>query len=438
MRRAILSSIAGLLAGAGFVFGQEVPEPKPATPAPEASSPTKPTPAPSTPFTPPPGALDGPKPPLDDAAPANLNYFSFGTDFLLWWIRSTRFTAPVAATDVIGAPQTAPLFGAARISYKNYPLSGLRFSFGYFMKDDIPGLPQDRPYDLGFEGNWFDMGRQTRAFMNNTAPVLVRPFFELNNRRESAFLVAAPSIATGFFGADNTFDFWGGEINMWKNLFYDFPIIATRVDLILGLRYLELAEDFRFRSTSRYFTTQPLGSPFTFLAGNKLDVIDYFATRNQFIGPQFGTLWKFYLGEFDFNVTTKLAVGANMAEILIEGAQLRTSPTGQVTRFTGGLLALPSNIGRFDDTLLCFMPELNFSGSVQLTKHISATMGYNFIFMTRVFRPGYQIDRVIDVTQIPNFPTGNVPPTGFRAPAPALDDTVVWFQGLNLTLQITW
>jgi hypothetical protein len=441
MSRALLGSIAGLVVGAGCVFGQAPPAPTPPDAAPATSPPATPAPAaqpdPSAPpLAPPPGLLDGPKPPIHDAGPADLNYWSFTGEYLLWWIRSTRFITPASRTDDFGL--TSPLFTSSRISYKNYPLSGGRFSLGYFMKDDVPGLPMGRPYDLGFEANIFSMGKQSINFSNDTAPLIARPFFDLNNRRESAQLVGARNIATGLIAVGNTFDFWGAEANMWKNLFYDFPLIATRVDFVAGLRYFDLSEDFRFQSTSVFFPTQPVGSPFVFLAGNRLDVIDYFFTRNQFIGPQVGLLYKFYMGEVDLNVGTKVAVGWNNAEINIAGAQVRTPPGGAPVRSTGGLLALPTNIGTHHDNVISFIPELDLSASVQLTKHINATVGYSFILMTRAFRPGYQIDRVIDITQIPNFPTGGAMPTGLRRPAVPFDDTYVWFQGLNLALNITW
>src|SRR5262249_16025011 len=150
------------------------------------------------------------------------------------------------------------------------------------------------------------------------------------------------------------------------------------------------------------------------------------------------SLWKFFFGDFDFSVGTKVALGWNNAEINNQGNQVRTSPGGARTVFNGGLLALPSNIGRRDRTLIAWLPEIHANINAHLTDHITFNIGYPFLFLSRVYRPGEQIDRVIDITQIPNFPKDGAVPTGLLRPAVPFRESDVFVQGLNVGVQLTW
>jgi hypothetical protein len=55
-----------------------------------------------------------------------------------------------------------------------------------------------------------------------------------------------------------------------------------------------------------------------------------------------------------------------------------------------------------------------------------------------VVRPGDQIDRAVDVTQIPNFSGGAVTPTGVARPGVPFKQTDFWAQGLTAGLQFVW
>ncbi len=69
---------------------------------------------------------------------------------------------------------------------------------------------------------------------------------------------------------------------------------------------------------------------------------------------------------------------------------------------------------------------------------MSLTVGYQFMGWSKVMRPADQIDRVIDVTRIPNFPITGVAPTGLVRPGLPFHETQFWAQVLNVGLQIVW
>src|SRR5262249_53610762 len=189
---------------------------------------------------PPPAPLPGDPHVLQGHGPEEIGgqeegFISVSADYLLWWLKSTRFVGPVATTDIIGAAGTTPLFGDVRVSYMRNPLSGGRFSLGYFLSERPPVMNNEHPRDVGVELTYLTVGQEPRSLRNDAAPQLVRPFFDVNNRRESALLIGSPGIATGSFAIENTFGgFWGAELNFWKNLQDDYFRSCTRLDLLLG------------------------------------------------------------------------------------------------------------------------------------------------------------------------------------------------------------
>jgi hypothetical protein len=61
-------------------------------------------------------------------------------------------------------------------------------------------------------------------------------------------------------------------------------------------------------------------------------------------------------------------------------------------------------------------------------------VGYSFLYLSSVVRPGDQIDRVLNVTRIPNFVPGAVP-SGPLRPMPLIHDTDFWAQGINFGVE---
>jgi hypothetical protein len=104
----------------------------------------------------------------------------------------------------------------------------------------------------------------------------------------------------------------------------------------------------------------------------------------------------------------------------------------------GGLLALPTNIGHFSRDRFSVVPEIGVNLGYQLTDHLRAYVGYNFLYWTNVVRPGAQIDRVLDVTLIPNFPVPGAVPTGQNRPMVPFKENDFWAQGINFGLEFRW
>src|SRR5262249_41491698 len=138
-------------------------------------------------------------------------------------------------------------------------------------------------------------------------------------------------------------------------------------------------------------------------------------------------------GRWFVNLRGKVALGDNHETVNIVGGQTVTAPGGAVSQFRGGLLALPSNMGHFTRDHFAVVPEAGCTVGIQLTDGLRAYVGYTFLYWNNVLRPGDQIDRVLDVNQIPNFMPG--PPTTQVRPLVPFRQTEFWAQGLNFGLE---
>jgi hypothetical protein len=165
--------------------------------------------------------------------------------------------------------------------------------------------------------------------------------------------------------------------------------------------------------------------------------IDNFHTRNQFYGGQLGGRMEFrYAGVF-LDLQTKVAFGSMSETVAILGAQQITPAGGTSTPFLGGLLAEPSNIGTQMRNRFCIVPEANLNVGYQVASFCRLYIGYSVLCASSVVRPGEQIDRSLNVAQIPNFNFPNPPPAPLR-PLPPFATSAFWAQGINFSTEFRY
>jgi hypothetical protein len=311
---------------------------------------------------------------------------------------------------------------------------------GYWLTEDNPWLPDCSIRDVGGEVRFSFVGRRSAHFENKTAPTIVRPFFDVNDRMQSAVIVAAPGLATGVIAATAKVDVWGAEANFWKNVYYDYPGTTATVDLMAGFRYLDADHSLQIASTSFY--NQNLAAFPTFLpfAGNRIDVFDSFVTHNHFYGGQVGIAGKCWVDDkMSLEGVFKLGLGTTSEDLNIAGGQVRTFPGGATATSSGGLLALPSNMGRFHRNQFAQVPELDFNVAFPCINHVTFSTGFSALYWSRLLRPGQQIDRAIDITQIPNFPpAAGAAPAGLASPGVPFRQGDLWLLGINLGMEVYW
>jgi hypothetical protein len=185
---------------------------------------------------------------------------------------------------------------------------------------------------------------------------------------------------------------------------------------------------------------------------------DQFDTHNSFYGGQIGARGEYCWHWLSLEVGGKLALGS-MVEVANVGGSTAFTTTSTVTptmlvtpggiplnpatgapavttttsgQLPGGFFAQPSNMGHYSRTAFAVVPEVNIKVGAQLTDWLRATVGYTFLYMSEVLRPGDQIDRTIN----PGWLT--VPPTPGARPAFPFRTSDFYAQGLEFGLELRY
>jgi hypothetical protein len=358
--------------------------------------------------------------------------FWASAEYLLWWIKdqpvpplvtASPAGTPATSAGVIGVPGNAIIFGGSDLN--DHAFSGGRLEFGFWLDDcHKAGLETDF-FFLGTRRSDFDTGGTAAA----GSTIIGRPIVSATGG-EVAQLVNFPATLSGSVHVSAPTRMWGIEENVLCNLYCCGNCTGgTRIDLIAGFRYLELDEGLQI---SELLTVAP-GVPA--IGGTTIGVVDDFKTHNYFYGGQIGARAEFWRGNAFLNVTTKFALGDTHEVVDVNGFTTITPPGGPATTVPGGILALPSNIGRQERDAFSFVPEIGFNVGYQFTQNLRGFVGYTFLYWSDVVRPGEQIDRVVNLTQIPSN-VGAGPIVGPARPAPMINATDFWAQGVNFGIEV--
>jgi hypothetical protein len=357
-----------------------------------------------------------------------------GAEYLLWTLPSkTRPGIPIAVT----GGNTVNTAGDQHLEHHVW--SGGRFALGYWLTESDPWVPGRTLRDAGAEAVFFFLGERSVGTRIDSSAALFRPFFDLNNGANTGILLAAPGVATGAIATNATLSLWGSEANFWKTVYTDAPGTTFSVAVMAGFRNLNLDQDLTINTTALYNQNLQSFPALMPLAGSRVATDELFATRCNFYGGQFGIGGQFYvLDRIVVDATAKLALGTTHEEIRIEGSTVRVAPGGTTAVASGALLALPSNIGHFRRDTFAQVPELSAKASWPVLEHLTLSMGFTALYWSRIVRPGEQIDRGIDVTQIPSFSGAAAPPSGLNRPAVPFNQTDFWALGLTLGAEVWW
>jgi Putative beta barrel porin-7 (BBP7) len=360
-----------------------------------------------------------------------------GTEFLLWWVKGAPLSGPLltlgdtVGLGTLGRPGTTVLVGD-NVNFAGTP--GGRVTVGGWLGDG------ER---LGLEANYFFLGRQTRNlfFQSNAVgePVISVPYFQVGGATQSnpiftptqfgetATQVSAPGLFAGIASFDLMTRLMGAELNGVTRLW---DRCGWRLDLLSGFRFLDLWEKFRFDTSSA-----GLNPPSVFLSH------DEFNTINQFYGGQVGARVGYDVGPATMTLSGKVALGTMQETVNINGT-LATNDLNNfaaVQSFRGGYFALPTNIGHHYKSEFAVVPEVGLGVGYWLTSWARVTAGYSFLYVSRVARPGDQIDRAINTLQAPGI-SGNPPAplVGLARPAFFFNQDDFWAHGLSVGLELRY
>jgi hypothetical protein len=266
--------------------------------------------------------------------------------------------------------------------------------------------------------------------------VLGRPFINVNTGMPDRQVSTTPEFNQGVLNVHSSTGLFGGDINSRILMWYCCDFQWTG---LVGFRYLDLRDHLDITESSVFINAVPgfPGNPPVVNAGDHVFVFDHFETHNQFYGGQIGGRAQWQRGPWSLDATLKVALGATVQSVDINGGQVINRATGAVQTFQGGLLALPGNIGHFSQTRFAVAPELGLKLGYNITEHIRIFIGYDFLYLSSVLRAGDQIDPVLDANRIPNF-GANFAPASSAHPVVPFRTSSYWAQGLNAGLEFRY
>jgi hypothetical protein len=381
-----------------------------------------PPPGPYGLYPPPPGPYP-PYPPRPLFIPNPIGDPSFwvGLEGLVWWSKNPPLSIPVVTTGPASLGSSAGALGAPGTVNLNGPLDtgaagGIRlFAGGWFTNSHC----------FGIDGSLFLLGRQDACFcvrdgsgLGNfviNEPVTGVPF---------STLVSAPGIDTGSVVVNASTRFGGGDINLLYNLYRS---NNWTFNLLGGYRYLELTESLNITANSTVFTTNTftdnMGNVLvTAPPGSVITVFDQFNTRNQFNGGQLGGQFQYLWKQLFVGGTLKLAIGATHEEVTISGGTNVFPTNGTAVPLQGGNFAT-LQVGRYWVDRFAVSPEGRLDLGYYITPCIRAQLGYTFLYLSNVARPGKQIDNTFD---------------GVTHPIVPMTSSSFWTQGINAGFQFSF
>jgi Putative beta barrel porin-7 (BBP7) len=435
MKKNLLAVIAvGVFSGLAAAQGLPAPIP-PAPICPESCSPDSPT----MPGLRVPTFGDAPDCSTNDPISHRLR---LSAESLYWWIKSPPISAPlvtlaspadtaaVAALQPVAAgaltePGTQILIGARPVNLDAF--NGMRLSAGWTLDD---------AGRWSIEGSYFVLERRQSFFAPGASPdgstIFARPIFNNVNGSEIAEIDAIPGFFTGTTNVSTSSRLYGWELNTSFNAVRE---SGFRWDLLGGVRVLDLNEGLAIRDNM----TQLVPGVLTFLGaalpnGASLTDLDSFGAANHFWGPQIGSRFEWQSDQFRLEVLTKLAMGVTEQLVTINGATSMVGPGGVLLASApGGVLALPTNIGRHVRDEFTVVPEVGLNFGYRVTPQIELRVGYTFLYWSSVARPGNQIDRSVNTSLVPSDPFyGNG--GGQNRPAENVTGSSFWAQGINAGL----
>jgi hypothetical protein len=363
-----------------------------------------------------------------------------GFDYLMWWDKNGAMPSNLLTTGsprdaipgALGQPNTQVLYRPSSIDYNT--IQGIRMTAGAWFDD---------AQVIGLEGSGFFLEKRTNVFQvkSNGSGTPLLAFAHANPSpvgSQGAFVATAPKSGSvgpfsGGVGFDADSQLYGAEANLLHALYWT-P--AYRVRLLGGVRYLDLDEHLAFFFQRLAFD----GTPVTFLgktSPSSLELADdSFQVHNQFWGPQVGIDGEYFLGQFFVGLGGKLAAGVTHEVLTISGSTTLQPFKKPDQIAAGGLFAQPSNIGRSEANPFAVVPQLQARLGWQPVLWLRGWIGYDFLYWSRVIRPGSQVDTQVDPAQVPVDPHYTTGP--HVSPQRLLQATDFWAQGLSFGAELTF
>lgn len=350
---------------------------------------------------------------------------------LMWWTpshsvptlaTSSPLGTPIEDAGVLGLATTTPLSsdslfgdmrGGGRVRYGKWATRG-----------------------LGFESSAWILGndRDQQAWQSNGNPAVARPFTNVDPLvpGPDSQIIGFDGVLAGTLTINSSSEIYGGDTGIRKNLLCHSNACtgsSYRVDGYAGYRHFRVREGLRM--TENLESIALVGPT---VLGTTIDLYDDFQTRNEFHGGNVGMVFMGQHNRWTSEIVSRVAFGNLDREVRIDGRNTVTVPNlAPVTR-PGGLLAQPTNIGVYEDSDFAILPEFQFNLGYAMTNRTKLTVGYTFMYLGDLVRPGDAIDTNVNGLQL----DPNLPLVGPTSPTFAWNDSEMWLMGLTVGAEISF
>jgi hypothetical protein len=358
------------------------------------------------------------------------NSFWVRTEYSYLWFAGAR--VPTLALD---SGTGAVLLGGANQSFTGAMAGAVQFG----------GWLNER-HTIGIYGGGM-MTDKRSAFVTVASdgagnPGIVRPFVNALTGQNDVLIVSAPGVATGSLATNVSARLDGAQGGLVWNVFH---CPNYSVNFTFGYRYFDLDEQL-----SIYQATQFLGANGPVYTGSHpaagvsangplagLQIDDRFRTRNQFSGVEFGIDGEWCFGPIFVGLTPKVAFGTNRQTVDVDGATTFVGQTGNTLTVPGGLFAVGGLLGHNTVSRFAVLTDITGKVGVQLTAGCRVTVGYNFLYLNTVARPGLELRETVSPRFVPASQAfGST--SGPAAPFPANDRTDYVAHGIVLGLEFRY
>jgi hypothetical protein len=345
-------------------------------------------------------------------------------EYLLWWERDAKYpplvTTSPNGTDrddagVLGLGSTSVLFGGDE-AVESGSLSGGRFTLGLWL---------DQCQLISLVGRAFTMEDHGETFTAASGgnKILARPFFNAFTGEQDSLLLGFPNEIRGDVLISQDIQTQGAQA-FFRHLYRSG--CNYRLDFVYGYRYLGVDETLRIENSLEFI--DPTGNTF----GSTLEQLDLFELENDFHGGELGLMGHSVDGRWTLDFLGTVALGSMRQRASIRGRTVSTVEGGNPATVKGGLLTQDSNIGNFSDDPFTVVPEFTVTLGYFITPRLDLSVGYTFLYVNHVARPGQIIDTAVNLSQ----QTGEL--EGPARPAFEFQDSDYWLQGLNFGLNLRY
>jgi opacity protein-like surface antigen len=212
------------------------------------------------------------------AAPSEAGRFTISAEALLWWFKGSPAPVPLVSSGLLNEAGTKVLLGGKDLDTN--PNSGFRVTVGYSLTER-----------WGMEGSFLYVpSRSTSRTASSSGQIgsqdLFIPFFDVTLPGENVTELSRAGFFAGSAEEKLSNSLLGAELNGTMRLLSASP---WRVDLLGGLRYLNLRETYTFTTSSPNIPPQP---------ADVFRTKDEFDATNNFYGAQLGVRARYDRGSW--------------------------------------------------------------------------------------------------------------------------------------------